>query len=227
MITYSKLGKYGRLGNQMFQIAGTIGIAIKHDYSYGFPEWESQEHFKTPLPACKYKMTEKVLFPWGYHNAQIPDNVSIEGYLQSEMYFRHCHQVIKSYFKFKEDVLIDPGTIAIHLRLGDYGSEKHPILPFEYYINALSLMPENPIIVFSEDPDKAKEYLGLEAMYICNDPELDMNIMSKCDYHIIGNSTFSWWGAWLSDSKKIVAPKMWFGNGLDSTQIYCPSWIIM
>ena len=45
-----------------------------------------------------------------------------------------------------------------------------------------------------------------------NDADIDLCLMTKCDYHIIANSSFSWWGAWLGDSEKVVAPKNWFAD---------------
>jgi len=58
-----------------------------------------------------------------------------------------------------------------------------------------------------------------------------MCLMTMCDYHIIANSSFSWWGAWLSESKKVIAPSQWFGaaQGMPKnwSDIYCKDWIIL
>jgi hypothetical protein len=54
--------------------------------------------------------------------------------------------------------------------------------------------------------------------------------MSFCDYHIIANSSFSWWGSWLSNSKKTIAPKKWFSGELkvkDTVDLYLPNWEIL
>jgi hypothetical protein len=55
--------------------------------------------------------------------------------------------------------------------------------------------------------------------------------MSLCDYHVIANSSFSWWGAWLGESKKVIAPSQWFGESPDMpknwSDIYCKDWIII
>jgi hypothetical protein len=54
--------------------------------------------------------------------------------------------------------------------------------------------------------------------------------MSLCDYHIIGNSTFSWWGAWLSNSKQIIAPSQWFDGDLKTNKLddlYLDDWIVL
>ena len=53
--------------------------------------------------------------------------------------------------------------------------------------------------------------------------------MSMCDDFIIANSTFSWWGAWLGNRGKVIAPKKWFGENLnhDTKDLYCPDWILI
>jgi hypothetical protein len=55
--------------------------------------------------------------------------------------------------------------------------------------------------------------------------------MTKCNYHIIANSSFSWWGAWLADSEKVIAPSKWFGSMSCMPQnwsdIYCDNWTII
>jgi hypothetical protein len=53
--------------------------------------------------------------------------------------------------------------------------------------------------------------------------------MSLCDYHIIANSSFSWWGSWLSKSKQTIAPKRWFAGDFlkwNTRDLYIPNWII-
>ena len=53
----------------------------------------------------------------------------------------------------------------------------------------------------------------------------DMCLMSMCDYQILANSTYSWWGAWLSNSKNVIAPKLWFGpDGQDPKDVYVDRW---
>ena len=53
----------------------------------------------------------------------------------------------------------------------------------------------------------------------------DMCLMSMCQYQIMANSTYSWWGAWLSNSKDVIAPKLWFGpDGQDPRDVYVDRW---
>ena len=57
--------------------------------------------------------------------------------------------------------------------------------------------------------------------------------MSMCSDFIIANSSFSWWGSWLSKNpdKRIIAPKKWFGVGYtsahDTSDLYCDNWEVL
>lgn len=126
MLTFLQLGRYGRLCNQMFQIASTIGIATRHGYEYGFPEWKNYDHkerfnsdqdisiqnyFKNRLPGISLphdiinNAFRTVDIPWGYHDTRVPnEHISFAGHMQSEKYFEHCPDLIRHYFKFDESL---------------------------------------------------------------------------------------------------------------------------
>jgi len=104
----------------------------------------------------------------------------------------------------------------------------------EYYKKALSMLDDSvPVIIFTDDPEwaLAESLFSSDRFYVSegNSNLFDMCLMSLCDYHIIANSSFSWWGAWLSDSKKIVAPQRWFGPPLsdqnDIKDLIPDSWV--
>lgn len=177
----------------------------------------------------------------------IKDNTDIIGYFQSEKYFKDYRNQLLKEFEFSEDVkqkasdilnITKKPTVSVHIRLGDYENlkDKHPICSQDYYIEAFKHMPEDCFVfIFSDDNKKAfdlfkfmnKQFLFPET----NNQFIDMCLMSMCDYHIIANSSFSWWGAWLSNSKKVVAPHEWFGNSPDMpknwSDIYCSDWVIV
>ncbi len=93
---------------------------------------------------------------------------------------------------------------------------------------------EEPIIyAFSDDPDWVRAELKLPFEMVIVDlngpdrPEEDLRLMSACDHHVIANSTFSWWGAWLNPSKEkiVIAPTKWFPNpGVTNPDILPPEW---
>jgi hypothetical protein len=122
MLTFLQLGRYGRIGNQMFQIASTIGIANRHGYDYAFPRWLNHDQlvrfgttsedlnvqavFQHRLPVLtigpEYFRTVEV--PWGYHDLQLgPEHINLAGHMQSERYFVHCKDLIRHYFTFRPD----------------------------------------------------------------------------------------------------------------------------
>ena len=229
----------------MFEIASVIGLATLHGFDYGFPYWKNydqedrfgggedidiQAWFEHWLPT----IDERVQFkdhniPWGYHDIGISDNSNLIGHMQSEKYFLHCDELIRHYFRFKNETEQQNNTLAIHIRGGDYGGDYHPTCTQEYYAKARKEFPKDlRVILFTDDPERAAKVLPFDYELVQgNHSMIDMEIMSKCDHHIIANSTFSWWGAWLANSKKVVAPSVWFGKEakLITKDIYCDSWI--
>jgi len=178
----------------------------------------------------------------------IPDGCDIRGYFQTEKYFKkYKKELLSSELIFKPSITSqvkkllhgnDSELISIHVRLGDYVALKnsHPPCTKEYYREALNQLPKDAnIILFSDDYSNAlglmKDF-GINVMLTgTNDKFVDMCMMSQCHYHIIANSSFSWWGAWMSNSKKTIAPKRWFGSDPAKPKswndIYCEEWEII
>lgn len=249
MITFSKLGRYGRNGNAMFEIAGTIGMAVKHGYDFAFPYWKDydeqerfsgkddidiQKHFKNPLPLLPegFEAKRAVQIPWGFHDIQIHDGSDLIGHMQSEKYFLHCNDLIKHYFTFKHETEKRVDTVAVHFRGGDYGGDYHPTCSADYYKEAHSYFESGfKFLLFTDDPERAKNVIPFDYELVDEpDPMKAMELMTKCDAHIIANSTFSWWGAWLADSRQVIAPRRWFGpaaSKLTTKDIYPENWIVI
>ena len=245
MMTFSQLGRYGRLGNQMFQVASTIGIARKYGRDFCFPKWVNHDQinrfsilddyqigdaFMHQLPLWDGTPYPEHFMHWGYSDLFVPDNVDLTGHMQSEKYFKHCEDIIRHYFTFKKP-LQQVDYTALHVRMGDYGSDYHPICTKEYYKEAVRRIGGR-IMLFSDEPMKALEYLDdIKVDRIdCNKTIYALHAMAQCSRHIIANSTFSWWGAWLAKSECVIAPKQWFGPAaahLETRDIYPESWIII
>jgi len=159
-----------------------------------------------------------------------PDNVDIFGYFQTEKYFLHVANKVKEDFTFKEEIIHEVNDylnqlksneiISIHIRRGDYLKYPwHGCCSLEYYEKALSLIDNNiPVIIFSDDSEWCLQQKLFESdrFYVSesNTNYFDLCLMSMCNYHIIANSSFSWWGAWLANSKCVYSPKLWFGPPL-------------
>lgn len=247
MLTFKQLGRYGRVGNQMFQVASVIGLATRHGYSFGFPYWLNYDHlerfgstesidiqsyFKNPLPLVDDRHFEFHQMQWGYHNVRLNDNTDIAGHMQSEKYFAHCSDTIRHYFEFAQEVEAMPeNAICIHVRRGDYDDYYHPLQRIDYYEKALSYMPDAPVFVFSDSPAQAREILGNEFTYIEGNHYMrDLQMMSKCTNFILSNSTLCWWGWWLAKHDKCVIPRHWFGEkawSITADDIYTPEQIVI
>lgn len=155
-----------------------------------------------------------------------------DGYWQSEKYFSSLASNIRDAFRFKHELdrenhdlldSIEGTSISIHVRRGDYlKSENLNVCGEAYYRNAIARSLEeteaNTLVFFSDDALWCREQLAIDNVHCIfvdrNHGEnawQDMAMMSRCDHHIIANSSFSWWGAWL-DTKpeaRVWAPDIW------------------
>ena len=171
-------------------------------------------------------------------------NYSLYGFFQTEKYFKHIEKEIRKDFAFKDEIqeecsdLIKQFTnpIALHIRRGDFiwNNAHHPPLSLDYYKSALELFDsDREVIIFSDDTEwcKEQELFADDRFAIAEggDQFYDICLMSMCDDFIIANSTFSWWGAWLANRGKVVAPKQWFGEALDhdTKDLYCKGWTVL
>ncbi|SFO35036.1 Glycosyl transferase family 11 [Roseovarius lutimaris] len=130
--------------------------------------------------------------------------------------------------------------VSVHVRRGDYlASESYAACPPAYYRQAIERLEHDlgqtpQCFIFSNDPDWARATLDLgedRVVVDINDEangHFDLALMSRCAHHVIANSTFSWWGAWLDPSpeKQVIAPRNWFGTDKISNPDLIPDgWI--
>lgn len=247
-------GGLGRFGNQLFTIAGVIGIADRSGQPFGFPEWKNYDNalfggevtnfsevFENPLPDLR-GITDFLDFGyfWGYRKIFLPaGNWSINAHLQSPKFFEDSIEKVRHYFKMKHEVDNYFDRVAVHFRAGDYIDNQdayHPRQPKEYYQEAVKHFPKGTLFwIFSDDLKAASEIFDfIDNKFIVNDKDYleDFAFMKKCKHFIIANSSFSAMAAHLADhpEKKVIAPKLWFGsqaNGLDASDIYDKNWIVI
>ena len=171
-------------------------------------------------------------------------NINLLGFYQSAKWFAHASALVRKEFTFKQQYReiaeemrkhLSGDVVSLHVRRTDYvNNANHDCVGLDYYEEALKLVPEDcKIIIFTDDPEwaKAQELFPDDRFFVSetNCPYTDMCLMTLCDYHIVANSSYSWWGAWLSNSKKVITPKTWFGPGLNhnTKDIYCDGWVIV
>lgn len=178
------------------------------------------------------------------------NDIYLDGYWQSEKYFKDIEDIIKSDFTLKLDMsdsnakaakkILNSQSVSIHVRRGDYVSNSqaydvHGVCSLDYYNRAISnicsKVAEPHFFVFSDEPKWAEEnlYLYGDVDYISHNDPLkgyeDLRLMRLCGHHIIANSSFSWWGAWLAKEKGgiVIAPEKWFNKSKNNTKDLIPS----
>lgn len=182
--------------------------------------------------------------------SKFSDDFRLRGYWQDENYFKHNKDIIKNDLKIttppnkKNQKLIDEITsvngVCMSFRRGEY-LDPYFIAQFgmcteNYYkkaINFISKKVDNPVFfIFSDDIEWIDENVKLDFPTVpvningLNEEHEELRLMTLCNHYIMANSSFSWWGAWLSHNKdKVVfAPTPWF-NSFTKQNILCQDWI--
>jgi hypothetical protein len=223
MFTFSQLGSYGRLGNQMWQIASTIGLAHNLNTSFGFPKWKYASQFHVNFTEVEdttgYKLYEETEPYYNPPFLNIRENWDLRGYFQSWKYFMNDQGFIHSVFNFGDREPLD--FVSIHVRRGDYLNYSHVhtnLSRTDYYEKAINLFSKKTeFIVFTDDVQWCEEKFynredGARFIVTRGGSDFDnMKLMSSCKGHIIANSSFSWWAAYLSFyyNNKVVYPSKW------------------
>jgi hypothetical protein len=212
------------IGNLMYFIAGTIGIALKNGYEYGFPEWVLTPYLKNDLPLFNDPGLPEVVLDWGFHGFDYPDNVSLCGQMQSPKFFNHCIDLIRYHFELKD--ITEPIKDAIVMHYRNYSHPYFHNLTKDYYLRALQKLPDRRVVVITDDIEAARKVLGNEFEYQSNTPIMDFYLGVKADYLVIANSSFSCWWSYLS-GVKTIAPYRWYTHELkqDHSGIYQNGWI--
>lgn len=252
-LSFSHLGKLGRAGNMLFQIASTIGIARKNGLAPVFPNWLYDQYMAIPIQHGVMNMHQVNEGPYEYHEIPVKSGDDLVGYFQSPKYWVDSEQEVINQFEFKPSFkdffersafysrIFEKETIGIHIRRGDYvGNENYVTLPTEYYTGALKkhfpYTKKFNILIFSDDMYYAKTVLPPdEGIYFAeNNADIDdLYLLTKCSHWIIANSSFSWWGAYLGNKRSgggiIVRPTHHFAGALaersSTKDLYPEEWI--
>lgn len=185
--------------------------------------------------------------------AQLHAGRTLEGYWQSPRYFTGVADVLRHELQpitpmgpgdvsVAAKILSDPqSAVAVHVRRGDYlrgaHAAHHGVCDLDYYRRAFEQirrrMGRARFFVFSDDPEWVRSRADVfgGADLVCHNGAStafqDLRLMSLCRGHVIANSSFSWWGAWLAsdDSKLVVAPARWLAGGASMPSLMPPDWI--
>ena len=203
------------------------------------------------IPGWRYEVFRERSFAFDPAVLELRGNILLEGYWQSERYFADIADIVRLEFSpaaapaagaaSHQANIRDTNAVSVHVRRGDYVSNPganryHGVCDLDYYRRAVEIItrtePQPHFFVFSDDPEWAAQNLRLgfptvvvESAGGDDGARADLHLMSLCRHHIIANSSFSWWGAWLNPKpeKKVVAPQKWFAAGARDTRDLVPA----
>ncbi len=248
---------YRKFGLSNFAIAADIATAEEIDHAkYLFPGPIGKLIRKIRI-AFEYRVLRRHHTKFEPSLLRKTGDMYLEGFFQSDKYFKDIRNVIVKEFSLKKPfstgaqeiakaIQKTNNSVSLHVRRGDYvaGAENIRIYGThcnqEYYEKSLVLLAKETkekgmlsVFVFSDDIEWVKKNIRIPppTTYVSETAAPDyerMMLMSLCQSHIIANSTFGWWPAWLNSKpgKIVVAPSIWIpGIDLPADDILPPEWI--
>ena len=246
-VTFNKFGSYGRMGNQMFQIAALMGYAKRHATAYYIPKWRAENGqdltkiFQGPFNIDPTLISEpsKVYLEksLGYHEIpKISEHVSIQGFFQNERYFENCREeVIRSFsplpeiekkVKDKNKGLFE-GRCSIHVRRGDYikHSDVHLNLGMDYYREAIKIMKAEgyrKFLVFSDDLDWCRQNFKNESSILWGGTDFTFSDRNFANYEDLFLMNFC--DSHITANSTFSWWGAWLGRNPDKTVIAPKRW---
>ena len=208
--------------------------------------------YNSVLPLSSRSYIKERYFYYDPEITKIFDNVYLEGHWPSEKYFLDIKEILfkeltlkykmVAYRKDLKNQIRKTESVSIHIRRGDYVSnpvvnQVHGTCSQEYYNKSVKMITDKIVdphfYIFSDDPVWVKENFKIPctSTIVKNDNQRDYEdliLMSNCKNHIIANSSFSWWGAWLNprEDKIVISPAKWYhGADYDTRDLLPNSWI--
>jgi hypothetical protein len=229
--TFSPLGYMGELGNQMFQIAATVGYARKYGKTPIFPAWTckitgrnyTSEIFKGPIDQS-YNQGVPLHNRHTYNDLsyiEIPrmeGNVDLVGYFQSEKYFENCQDEIRNIFSPRDSVkeyietkyrgiLDNDQKVSLHIRTARRSSndyDVHSSADSNFIKTAKEIFGDKLYVIFTDNPEFTEPLIPADMKYVIVKGEenyIDLFMMTYFNEMVVSSSTFGWWGAWLNQNK--------------------------
>lgn len=233
--------RFGRLGNELYQLASVIGYAKKHGLEWSAPAITNDEkwnpcHFRHLHNDKWVNGREDILLNEVWNTEQHYQEYPFEEEWRDKQIVFNAYNQSYLYFDFMRDELLNilnfpyefkANTTSLHVRRGDYllYHTLHPVCPLEYYDAAVNFIIDNfgtdmNFIVFSDDIQWCKQNIpgicGKNVQFSEGKTEMeDLTLMSHCEHQICSNSTMATWGAELNrnPNKVVIVPheSNWFG----------------
>ena len=182
-----------------------------------------------------------------------PSDCVLFGYFQSPRYFAalegplraeiDCAGLgIETLWPALAAELRRPGAVAVHVRRGDFTTQPaFAVCTAGYYRQAIERLrarvPAARFHVFSDDPAWCREHLHGPDVVVPDQPAADANplhslhLMSLASHHVIANSSYSWWAAWLGrkEDQIVLCPPRWFARDIHApiAEKLCPEWEVV